>query len=226
MPTATLIWTIVSFLLTVLVLSYIIAGDNPLFRVATYIFIGATAAYVLIITFNQVIWPKFFLPLILPTTQPLDKLAYLAPAVLVLLLLAKLFPKLTRLGNVSLAYLVGAGAAVAIGGAVLGTLFPQGQATTALFDLHSAQSQGINPGMRLLEAAVVLVGTLATLFYFYYGARSGPGGAVQRNPNIELSAQIGKVFIAITFGSLFAGVFASTLTALIERLYYLWNFIF
>ncbi len=226
MPTLSLFWTIISFVLTVLVLSYIIVGDNPLFRVATYIFIGSVAAYVLIVTFTQVIWPKFFYPLIFATERPLDKLAYLAPAVLVLLLLCKLFPRLTRLGNFSMAYLVGAGAAVAIGGAVLGTLFPQGQSTIALFDLHAAQSQGINTGMRLLEALVILLGSLATLFYFYYGARPGLGGTVQRNPNIEVGAQVGKLFIAITFGALFAGVLASALTALVERLFYLWNFIF
>jgi hypothetical protein len=36
---------------------------------------------------------------------------------------------------------------------------------------------------------------------------------------------IGQVFIAITLGVLFAGVFAAAMTALIERLSFIWSFL-
>jgi hypothetical protein len=35
---------------------------------------------------------------------------------------------------------------------------------------------------------------------------------------VELLARIGQIFIAITLGALFAGIFAASITALIERL--------
>jgi len=34
-----ILWTVVGFLLTLLILSFIF-GDNPLFRIASYLFVG------------------------------------------------------------------------------------------------------------------------------------------------------------------------------------------
>jgi hypothetical protein len=218
MNVADLIWTIVGFLLTVLVLSYIFVGDNPLFRLATYAFIGVAAGYVALITFNQVIWPKFFLALLLPETPALDKLLLVVPLGLSILLLAKLFPKLARAGNFSMAFLVGVGAAVIIGGAVMGTLLPQGIAAASQFNFRSV-SGGTGPVLlNVLLALVTLAGTIATLFYFYFSAHHKPNQLPERNRPIELAAQVGQVFIAITLGAVFAGVYASALTALIERM--------
>ena len=58
--------------------------------------------------------------------------------VLGVLLLMKLSPRTARLGNVTIAFLVGVGAAVAVGGAVMGTLIPQTRAAINVFDLSNA----------------------------------------------------------------------------------------
>ncbi|HEX9013119.1 MAG TPA: hypothetical protein VF813_06375, partial [Anaerolineaceae bacterium] len=149
------------------------------------------------------------------------------PLALSLLLLTKLIPRLARVGNISMAFLVGVGAAAVIGGAVLGTLIPQGAAAAGQFNVRAAPG---SPGFLLLDALVALVGTIATLFYFYYGTRPLPGSPAgsgdtgesgevsQRSRPVELAAQIGQVFLAITLGAVFAGVFSSALAALIERL--------
>ena len=50
-------------------------------------------------------------------------------------------------------------------------------------------------------------------------------GTPKRNPIIEGIAWVGRLFIAITFGVLFAGVYMSALTAMIERLSFVINFI-
>jgi hypothetical protein len=210
-----LIWSIVALLLTVMVLSYIFMGDNPLFRLATYAFIGVAAGYATLVTFTQVIWPKFVLALVTDVLPPLDKLLLVVPFVLSVLLVAKMFPKLARAGNFSLAFLVGVAAAAIIGGAVLGTLLPQGIAAATQFDVRSGFGQ---PGLIFLDALVALVGTLATLFFFYFGARQRPNQLPERSRAIEMTSQVGQVFIAITLGAVFAGVYASALTALIERL--------
>jgi hypothetical protein len=42
---------------------------------------------------------------------------------------------------------------------------------------------------------------------------------------VESLARIGQVFIGITLGALFAGVYASALTALMERIGFLFNVI-
>jgi hypothetical protein len=59
-----------------------------------------------------------------------------------------------------------------------------------------------------------------TLAYFHFGTRSTPGStqAPKRNPFVEALAKGGKIFIGITLGALFAGVYLASLSALIDRL--------
>jgi hypothetical protein len=208
---------IVSFIFTLLVLSYLI-GDNPLFRLAIYIFIGVSAGYVAAVAWHQVLWPKLFMPLIYGNT--LERALNTIPLLLGVLLLMKLSPRTAHLGNPTMALMVGAGAAVAVGGAVLGTLFPQAQASVNLFDLKAG---GIL-SERIFEGSIILVGTLTTLIYFHFSAKATPNGP-QGNRLVDILGRIGQVFIAITFGVLFAGVLAAAMTALVERLSFLWSFI-
>jgi hypothetical protein len=70
----------------------------------------------------------------------------------------------------------------------------------------------------------MLVGTITTLVYFHFGARSTPDGP-QRSKLVIVLGWIGQIFIAITLGVLFAGVFAAAMTALIERLNFIWSFL-
>ncbi len=111
-----------SFLLTLMILSYLI-GDNPAFRVAVYIFVGVSAGYVAAVAWWQVLYPKVLLPLF--TGSFLESLLALVPLILGVLLLMKLSSRMTWLGTPSLAFMVGVGAAVAVGGAVMGTIIPR-----------------------------------------------------------------------------------------------------
>jgi hypothetical protein len=207
----------ISFLLTLVVLSYLI-GDNPAFRVAIYIFIGVSAGYAAAVAWHQVLYPRLIVPMLSGSFA--ERLLMVVPLVLGLLLLTKLSPRTARLGTPPMAFLVGVGAAVAIGGAVMGTLFPQTRASMNAFDLTGAGQYWLE---RLSEGAVMLVGTVTTLVYFHYGAKATPSGP-QRPKLVSLLGWVGQVFIAVTFGVLFAGVFVAAMTALIERLNFLITF--
>lgn len=222
MSLADVIWGVVGFLLTVMIFSYIF-GDNPAFRLAAYLFIGVTAGFVTITVVTQVLVPHLFIPLINGTM--VVRLITLIPLVLSLVLLLKMYPPFARFGNIPMAYLVGAGAAILIGGAVLGTLFPQINGTITLFDTRAAATRSVSPFVQILNGILIVVGTLTALFFFYFGARTLPNQAPQRNQLVETMARIGQVFIGITLGALFAGVYSSALTALIERVASLWNFV-
>lgn len=216
----------VSFLLTVMVLSYLI-GDNPAFRVAIYIFIGVSAGYAAAVAWHQVLWPRLFMPLFGPDTDFTVRMLALFPFLMGMLLLMKLSPRTARLGGLPVAYLVGVGAAVAVGGAVFGTLLPQTQAAINVFEMPSipALDESWLPWMeKFVEAAVMLVGTISTLVYFHFGAKQGTNGP-QRNKIINVLGWVGQVFIAITFGVLFAGVFTAAITAFIERVGSMLDFI-
>ncbi len=214
--TTELIFGAISFLLTVMVLSYLV-GDNALFRFAIHIFVGVSAGYVAAVAIYQVIWPYLLIPLV--TAPMLERGLLIVPLVLSALLLMKISPRLSWLGGPAVGYLVGAGAAVAIGGAALGTIFPQIFAAADPFDVIGLTQRGINPAQSVFNGAVMLVGTIATLAYFHFGASRKNDGSVKRNGLIEALAWVGKLFVALTLGVLFAGVYAAALSAFIERIH-------
>jgi len=208
---------LVGLLLTLMVFSYLI-GDNPLFRIAVYLFIGVASGYTAAIVWHSVLVPKLFQPLM--AFNPLA----IVPLVFGVSLLAKLSARTAWMGNFAMAVLVGAGAAAAIGGALIGTLLPQAQAAIDGFDILSAGS-GLEAASRLLEGVIVLGGTVFTLASFHFSAGRAADGVPKRNGIIEGIAWVGRIFIAITFGALYAGVYMSALTAMIERLSFVLNFI-
>jgi len=215
-----IISALVGLLLTLMVFSYLI-GDNPLFRIAVYLFIGVSSGYAATVVVNYVLMPR------LSSLQAND-INQLILAILPLLfgvtLLAKLSPRISWIGNFAMAVLVGVGAAVAIGGALLGTLMPQLGAAINTFDVRSAGGS-LQVASKLLQGVVMLGGTVFTLASFHFSAGRAADGTPKRNPIIEGIAWVGRLFIAITFGVLFAGVYMSALTAMIERLSFVINFI-
>jgi hypothetical protein len=217
-----LVGAFVGFVLTILAFSYIF-GDNPLFRLSLHIFIGVAVGFTAVVVFYNVILFQLVVPLL---QDPLGSLHLLVPMVVgVWLLVTKASPRLAPLGNPPMAYLVGAGAATAVGGAVLGTLFPQAGASAALLDFRSAQAVGLDAGAYFMRGLIILVGTVTTLLFFYYGTHARQDRPAERPRWIQDMGQVGLIFIAITFGVLFAGVYAAALTALIERMNFLIDFL-
>jgi hypothetical protein len=196
-------------------------GDNALFRLVMMVFVGISAGYAAVLIFYQVLMPRLITPLV--TTPLAANTALVIPAVLGVLLLFKLSPRLSILGNPSMALLTGVGAAVAIGGAVTGPLFGQISGSLSPFELSGLSSAG-SVISQLFGGIVLLAGTVCSLAYFHFGARKKNGENTGSQPVlIQLLARIAQIFIAITLGALFAGVLAASLAALIERLDFLIN---
>jgi hypothetical protein len=211
---------IISCLLTLMVFSYLL-GDNPLFRMAVYIFIGVSAGFVSAVIARQVIYPQLIRPLLLQQ----NLVALVIPLILSLLLLTKIFPRAGGAGSPVMAFLVGIGAAVAIAGAVSGTLIPQFIAVLDPF--HLPKGISFQDFLEQIgEGSVMFIGTVTSLAYFHFGVKAvSQGVAGKRNKAISIFALVGQVFIAITLGVLFAGAYAASVTALIERMYFIRNFI-
>lgn len=207
-----------SFIVTLLILSYLI-GDNPLFRAAVYVFVGVAAGYVVAIAVNEIIFPSVLQPIFSGEilVSPLAALLLGVPLLGGVLLFSKIFPRFSAVGQLPMAYLVGVGAAVTVGGAVLGTLLPQINATINSFDLGLADVSGAETALIFLNGIFALVGVIGTLAYFQFGASQRADGSLQRNMLVNVLSWVGRVFIAVTFGVLFAGVYMAALTALIER---------
>lgn len=209
-----LVGALLGFVLTIAVFSYI-WGDNAIFRIAAHLFIGVTAGYVTIVIIHNVILPQMVFPFIEGDQN--TKIFAILFLILGVLMLTKISPRLTKLGNPAVAYLVGVGAATAIGGAIMGTIFPQASVSMRLFVDQE------NP----LNALIILVGTLATLLYFHFGIRRNESEeqAVRRPAWLESISGVGQFFIAVTFAALFTGVYLAAVTALIERMSFIWNLV-
>jgi len=215
-----IISALIGFTLTLMVFSYLI-GDNPLFRIAVYLFIGVSSGYAATVIVSYVLIPRLTL---LQSADVTQLLLTAIPLLLGVTLLAKLFPRISWIGNFAMAILVGVGAAVAVGGALLGTMMPQVGAAINAFDVRSAGG-GLQVAWRLVQGVVMLGGTVFTLATFHFTAARASDGTPKRNPIIEAIAWVGRIFVAITLGVLFAGVYVSALTAMIERLSFGINFI-
>ncbi len=210
-----LIAAALSFLFTLLILSYAI-GDNPLYRIAVYIFVGVSAGYVAAVAWWQVIVPRLVYPLLFGSV--LERAFAAIPLLGSVFILMKISPRLAGIARIAMAFLAGAGAAVILAGALIGTLIPQLEATVIFFDVNAALARNVNLVEMLGNGAIVLTGVATTLIYFHFGARTREDGSTQRFWLIEIAAWVGRIFIGIALGAIFAGVYAAALTALIERL--------
>lgn len=202
---------LVGFLFTLMILSYVV-GDNPLFRLAVHTFVGVSAGYVALIVWQQVVVNKLFVPLVQGDWAQRSLL--IVPLIMSIFLLTRLGSN-QGFGRWVVAFLVGVGAAAAVAGSLTGTILPITWNSINLF------SQGL-PGSlaeRLAEGLFILFGTLFTLAYFQFSVRANSAQAGRRGIFMRIVSFIGEVFLAITFGALFAGVLVASLTALADRMH-------
>jgi len=211
------------FVLTLMVFSYIIA-DNFLYRLAVYVFVGLAAGYVTVVTVEGVLLPWFRATLLSGNTGQI--LIGAIPLLLGLLLLFKLSPRYARLGNLAMAFIVGIGAAVALAGAIVGTLLPLANATSA-----SVRDD-------VLNGFLIFIGVSSTLLYFQYLARRAPANTIasaadapttiattavigRRSLPMRFVGAVGQGFIVVTLGALYAAAILTSLTIFSERIAFL-----
>lgn len=213
-----LLWVGIGALLSIMILSYLIE-DNFLFRIASHIFLGISGGYLVILLTKEIIWPLLLQPVVVGNWT--NRLWMVIPLSLILLLVLGQFPRIKGFARLPLAFLTGVGAAILIGGTVLGTLLPQSMAIIDLFDASRWQSGSTVPGLAIAEAVVMLLGVVGTLSYFHFGRKQKVRRADDRAERpflLEAWGKVGQVFIGITLGAIFAGVFSTALTALIDRI--------
>lgn len=197
-----------SFLFTVGILSYAF-GDNPLYRLVLHIFIGVAVGYGTLVIIYQVLQPRLIDPLF---SRDLTVIALtVIPLVLFIFLVLKLSPRTAALGNISVAYLIGVGTAVAVGGVITGTLVPQVNATWV----------SIMPGAapNFFNNLILVIGTVTTLLYFQFWLRGRTAiGEIQRVAVLHWLSVVGQVFLTVTLGVIYGGMILSGLAIFGERI--------
>ena len=213
--TAEAVGTWVAALLTLAVLSYVF-GPNPIFRLAEHLFVGLAAGYAGALAWNQVLLPRLRLLL----GDPIAYWYYGLFFLLGLLLLARGFKPLSVLANLPLGVLFGVGAALALGGALTGSLIPQVRAAVVSV-VPVDYGQGLAGWAYALDAVLLILGTIAVLSAFHFTAQGrGPLSALWYGL-IKALGRAGRVLLMVTFGALFAGAAFTFFAVLSSRLAYL-----
>lgn len=205
-----LIGGIVGALLTILILSYIL-GDNPLYRLALHILVGATVGYAVAVA-GVTVLKRAVLPALVQDVSG-RQYGLIIPVVLGVLLLFKSVPRWAPLGNFSTAFLMGVGAAVAMSGALLGTILPQIGASGSLVEWVQAGPFGLVNGL------LVMVGTVCALLAFTFTVREKPGVRGLFGKLVGFAGRVGRLFLLAAFGAMFAGAFSASASVLIGHIY-------
>lgn len=203
--------------LTLMVFSYIF-GDNVLFKLATHIFVGVAVGYAIIVVWHEVFYPAL---------SSGNVVSVLPALILCILLIFKIRPTqggvTNALGSLALAFVLGVGVALAIGGALLGTLLPQISAmvSISLNPNHYPDTENEVGLVLWLNNIIIVLGTIGTFFYFTFTVRSQGFLGGLREGWVRFWAGMGRLMLIFTLGALFANAFSSRVALLVSRLQFL-----
>ncbi|MEW5957646.1 MAG: hypothetical protein AB1801_07980 [Chloroflexota bacterium] len=209
-----------ALILTLMVFSYIF-GDNVLFKLASHIFVGVAVGYAIIVVFYDVLIPAV-------TSGDLPKV--LPALLLCLLLIFKIRPAggsaINALGNITLAFVLGVGAALAIGGVLFGTLLPQVAAMTGIsLNPNDYPNTEQEVGLVIwLNNIIIVLGTIGAFFYFTFAVRAHGLLGGFREGFVRFWAGMGRLIIIFTLGALFANTVSARVALLVSRLQFLAGF--
>ena len=195
----------VAALLTLAMFSFLYR-ENPAYRVAEHILVGVASAYTVLLMFYRVFIPFVWKGLSAPNSGG-SFVWTLIFTVLALMFLAPFVPRYGWLARIPAAIAVGYAAGQELIAAVQAKLFPQLLDTVSVFGAGGAGS--------VLDALLILVGTLSVLFYFTMTFR--------RTPVLNGVSRVGVIFLMVGFGAVFGNMVISRFTLLIGRIEFLFG---
>jgi hypothetical protein len=217
--------TILAAGLTLIMYSFLYR-DNPLFKIAENLYVGVALGYGAVITWQQSLRPEVYEPLFSAVTRDalIDALLHrTVPIILGLLLLTRLSRKHAWLSRYTYALMIGWGAGLGIQVVTHTYILQQLYAAVAPFqDAVTQQTPEMEVfsqdwflvvALPIFGAVVVMIGTVAVLFYFFFSIEhKRAGGVVSR---------VGIWFLMVSFGASFGYTVMARLSLLIGRVQFL-----
>lgn len=198
MSTDPSVW--IAAMLTLAIFSFLYR-DNPFYKLAEHLFVGVSTGYLVVVAF-EALRDDIYLRL-----RDNGDVLVLVPAILGLLVFARLSSRLAWVSRWPIAFVVGATAGFAIPNIVQAYLLRHTEATmTALWTPSGSPAAAIN-------ALLVLVGVLSVLVYFFFSLpHEGP---------LRIVAQTGMVYLMLFFGAAFGYTIMGRISILIGRMDFL-----
>jgi len=177
--------------------------DNPFFKLSEHIYVGVSVGYTLMITYDEVIVKKLYVPMVQQGNWWL-----VLPMLLGLLVLARFIPALAWLSRISFAFIVGFGSGTVIPRQISSYILQQLQGT--LKPLVTVGAGGVS-GVTFagLNTLLVLVGVVSVLFYFFF--------SIEHTGIVHRVARVGIYFLMVSFGAGFGYTVMARMSLLIGR---------
>lgn len=195
--------TWIAAFLTICVFSFLYR-DNPLYRFAEHLFVGVAASYLVVVQYQNVLLPNVWGPLIAPKQTAGSIALAVIPAIFGILMLSRVWERMAGPARWAIAFYVGVYSGIAVPGYLQAQIFAQ------LNDAVKPFAPGLLGG---INSALVLLGLLTVLAYFFFSApHTGVHGA---------SARMGIWFLMIAFGASFGYTVMARVSLLISRVQFL-----
>jgi hypothetical protein len=193
------IGTIIAGLLTLAIYTFLYK-DNPIYRVAESWLIGLSIGYTIVIFWQSTLVDILFLPLFKE-----GRLLLIIPFILGLMMFSRFGKRFNWLSRIPIAFMIGAGAGVAIPAMLYARTLKQLSASVAPLIAEG--------GLFNFEAMIIALGLLSTLAYFYFSREHT--GIMGR------AARLGTYFLMIFFGTTFGYTVMSRMSTFIGRVDFL-----
>jgi len=177
--------------------------DNPFYKFAEQIFVGLSAGYWFIYTIYSILIPNLFSKLIGDFHH---NLILLIPAVLGMMMLIRLIPKLEWISHYPIALVIGTTAGIGMLRYLKSDVLSQMTAT--MLNPFKMPSLAESIGSILL-----IVGTICGIVYFYFSKK--------HEGVLGYTSKVGIWFLMISFGASFGYTVMARISLLIGRLQYL-----
>jgi hypothetical protein len=204
------IW--VAAFLTLAIYSFLYA-DNPVYKFAEHLFVGASAGYSVITTLNEAVIPDLINPLFHPEKANLAAPHYLTiiPGILGLMMFSRFFPKIDWLARWPMALVLGVASGMAIPASIQANLLKQMNGT--MQPLVPISSEGHVQFVAGFEHALLLVGVICVLSYFFF--------SLEHKGPLRVTSRMGVWFLMIAFGAGFGNTVMARISLLIGRVQFL-----
>lgn len=199
--------------------------DNPMFKIAENLYVGISLGYGAVVTWRLALRPEVFDPLFrAPTDAALyDALLHRSiPILLGLLLVTRLSRKYGWLSRYAYALMIGWGAGFSIAVTTHTNILKQLETAIAPFQHSVSPADAVNlfswawftgGVLPVLMAILVMVGTVAVLWYFFFSVEQRRAGSTV--------SKLGILFLMVSFGASFGYTVMGRVSLLIDRVRFL-----
>ena len=175
--------------------------DNPFFKFGEHLYVGVSIGYTIV----RIYYDVMLKTLVNPIAEQ-GRWDLLLPACMGVLVLARFVPRVAWVSRIAFALIVGFGSGAVMPRIISSFILQQVEGTFRPF-LRLTPAGGWT--WLQANAVVVLVGVVATLFYFFF--------SIEHRGAVYGAARVGIYFLMISFGAAFGYTVMARMSLLIGR---------